>query len=584
MGTFLRQVLASMVGVFLLGTLVLFWLMNALKATDLPVVQKDSILTLILAMPLADDPVPPSVSEVVQGSFGHDPTPLHRFIGVLDQAAADPRIVGLHLTGSVAAGGWAGLRELRQAILRFRASGKQVSAWFPSIDEASYYLASAGDLIWLAPFGGFEWNGFQAESQYYGGAFRRYGVEVQVTRVGKYKSAVEPYMLDQMSAENREQVALLLGDLEDVRSAESAAEIEPQRSDLDRVAQESGLLTGAQAVDAALITAVLHRDEMEAELRQLTGEEDADQGFRSIWLEDYLAAEWEDDPWTGGGMVVVLFAEGEIVDGRSEIEVGGDSMAAKIRAVRLDDEVAALVLRVNSPGGSAAASEVILREVELCAQVKPVIVSMGDVAASGGYWISSQASEIYAQPSTITGSIGVFGMLPNVAGLAAAHGIKIETVQTAPHANLWSMWQSKSDATLAGLQASVDEVYDAFLERVSRGRALERDAVHQIAQGRVWSGKRALELGLVDQLGSLQEAVERAADRAGLKEGFGVSYRNHEPELWEQILAELAMNGIGQIHSGSPLPAEVQHALQRARRLLQARGLQARMPWDLELR
>jgi protease-4 len=542
---FLREVLASTTGVLLAGVIVLFLIVNALPQTDLPEVPDGAVLLLDPSLPFVDNPVPADFAAVLLGGGATSSVPLARVRDALRAAAADERIVGLELTGSVAPMGWASLTELRREIVRFGESGKPILADFDYYDEDAMFLASAADTVYLTPLSELEWNGYAAEVQYLARALDKAGVEVQVTRVGKYKSAVEPYLSAEMSAENRAQIEAIFRLQED----ELIAAVATGRSIEDAESLRSLFTTGAvlsadQALELGLIDGVRYWDEVAGELRAWTDDADPDQAgdlsYTQISLEDYLTDPVADrDEFAPGATVAVVYAEGEIVGAGAPGVVAANRLAVQLAELRQDDDIAAVVLRIQSPGGSASASEFILREVELLAVEKPLIVSMGDVAASGGYWIASRANEIFAESGTITGSIGVYGMYPNVAQLMDRLGIDVETVSTGPHANLYSLYQSLSPATLLKLQAGVDRIYEGFLDRVAMGRALERDAVHEIAQGRVWTGQAALELGLVDRIGSLPDAIERAAELAGLKEGYAVWHDYHEADEWEQLLGEL---------------------------------------------
>ena len=586
---FLREVFASTVGVLLAGVLVLFLFLNGLPQTDLPVVPEKTILSFDPSLPVVDNPTPLGIDALLLGGGEVSEIPLERVRVALRAAATDDRIVGLELTGSVAAMGWATLTELRREIANFSASGKPVLANFAYNDENALYLASAGDLIYLPPLGELEWNGFAAEVEYLARAFEKFGIEVQVTRVGKYKSAVEPYLAQEMSAENREQIESMLRQVEDDLLAAVVAGRELEDDAALRAAfAEGGLLSAERAQELGLIDGVRYWDEVAGELRDWTDEEGAelpgDLAYTSVSLGEYLT-----DPVCGaddfepGATVAVVYAEGEIVDGGGPDQVAASQLVPALQELREDDEVAAVVLRINSPGGSASASEFILREVEMLAKQKPLIISMGDVAASGGYWIASRANEIYAEPGTITGSIGVFGMFPNVSQLADTLGVDIETVETGPHANMFSLFQPMSPGSLASIQASVDRVYDAFLDRVSSGRSLDREAVHEIAQGRVWTGRDAHTLGLVDQLGSLDDAVERAAELAGLKEEYAVWHLHHEADEWEQLLDAWLRND-GQPLVSLPqleLGQAAETALRASTRLQNRTGVWARLPYTV---
>jgi protease IV len=596
MSTFLRQVFATMVGVFLLGLLLLIIVLGSLPDEEGVVLTDGSILIVDLSLPVMDNPVPAGFDALFGASSPVDPTPLHQLCAGIRLAADDPRIAGLYLSGSVGSTGWANLHALRQAIEVFAVTEKPILSYFPYYDERALYLASLADSVYIPPFSEVDLSGPAAEINYYADAFERFGVEVQVTRVGKYKSAVEPYLLGQMSAENREQLQTLLNDIFDPALEAIADGYALEVDVLRKIVAERGVLTSSEALEAELVDGVRYAEEVARELREITEEGDWEGAgrydFDQIWLEEYVASEVEEDSRVDGATVAVLFAEGDIVDGPSSDQIGGETLALALEEARLDDGIVAVVLRVDSPGGSASASEVILHQVELLSQSKPVVISMGDLAASGGYWISSLADEIYAEANTITGSIGVFGMYPNVAGLAKELGVAVETVELGPHANLYSMYQSKSAATLARLQVSVDDVYDGFLQRVANGRELEVDAVHEIAQGRVWSGQRALELGLIDNVGGLDDALQRAAHLAGLTEGFAVEYWTYEADAWEEFIASLVEQSPGSLVQAtkaaqpltSALPKALADVMVELNRLGARNGVYARMPFDFRLR
>jgi protease-4 len=425
-------------------------------------------------------------------------------------------------------------------------------------------------------------DGYAAEVMYYADAFEMLGVEMQVTRVGKYKSAVEPYLLNEMSPANREQIENFLGDISDVMHGDIARARGWTTAEYESILANGGLFTGEAAVDAGLLSGVRNYDEVLTELWAFSGEEGQGDDFPQITFDDYLTRQKLDsldsDPSTP--FVAVIYAEGGIVDGESSDAIGGDSVARLIRSARLDEDTAAIVLRVNSPGGSASASEVILREVLLATAVKPVVVSMGDYAASGGYWISAHADYIVAEPNTITGSIGVFGMFPNAQKLMHRFGLKVETVRTGPYADIMSTYRPRTDDELAIIQKWVDSIYDGFLDRVALGRDMPREAVHAIAQGRVWSGKDALELGLVDALGNLNDAIEVAAARAHLEGDYGVKVIEPETSTIKAMISEmLAANPLS--IPTTQVVSDAAHALNWVSEL---HGVQARLPYLIQVR
>lgn len=464
------------------------------------------------------------------------PLAAHEAARVVREAGEDERIAAIVVRGGFD-GSLSSLDMVRDALADAREAGTPVYAQLGSANERMLWLGSVADELWLEPLGFVELDGWFADVLYFGDALKELGAEVQVTRVGKYKSAVEPYMLGQMSPENREQLTEMLSAIEtkvfgDIASARGA--------DLERLRQlsrETGWLTAQRALEEKLVTHVGPYAELLAKLREDSGLGEGDE-LDEISLAKY-ARSVRRSPKSGAGVQVVI-ADGEIVDGSNPAAIGGDDLAQELRDAREDDDVRAVVLRVDSPGGSATASDVIRAEVlALKAAGKPVIVSMGSLAASGGYWISADADAIVAQPHTLTGSIGVFGMLPNVEALAERYGLRAERVATSPLAGVGSMWKRLDEPQLALVQGFVDEIYERFLDLVAAGRKLDRARVAEIAQGRVWTGTRAKELGLVDELGGLERAIELARERAGLSDKAPVRYPQRQVEWFEELLEEI---------------------------------------------
>lgn len=445
----------------------------------------------------------------------------------LRAAAADPRIHGIYLTGRFWPDGYgtgfAALAELRAALEDFKASGKPIKAYFDELGTSELYLASPATEIVLNPFGLVAVPGLASEPMFYGAAFEKWGVGVQVTRSGKYKGAVEPFIRKDLSPENREQLTSLLGDLWTSVRDDIAKSRGLSPAALQSLIDTEGLISPEIARSSGLVTAIGYRDEMLKTLRDDTGVE-AGEPFLQIAFADYL----KQIPASGSadqGTVAIIYAEGEIVDGEGrEGEIGGAAYARELRSLREDDSISAVVLRVNSPGGSASASEEMLRELRLLRDVKPVVVSMGSYAASGGYWISSFGDRVFAETTTITGSIGVFGVQFDIEKLGQSIGLTWDRVTTGDKAGLFSSARPKSPSELAVFQRLVDHTYDEFLVRVSEGRGLEKAGVHAIAQGRVWSGAQAANLGLVDEIGGLDAAIAHARKLAKI-EG--------DPELYE---------------------------------------------------
>lgn len=519
---------------------------------------------------------------------------LRKAVAGLRHAASDARIRGVFVTGRFAPDGYgtgfAALDELRGALAEVRAAGKPVKAYFDEAGTAEIYVASVAQEIMLNPFGLVVLPGLASEPMFYAAAFEKWGVGVQVTRSGKYKGAVEPFIRRDLSPENREQLSALLGDLwtelrDDIAEARSIAP-----AALQELVDREGLIPPEAAKTANLVTDIGYRDEIIARLREETGSEPGE-AFRQVSFADYLKHVPEPSG-RGDARIAVVYAEGEIVDGEGyEAEVGGAAYARELRSLREDDTVAAVVLRVNSPGGSAAAAEEMLRELRLLREVKPVVVSMGSYAASGGYWISAFADHVLAEPATITGSIGVFGVQFDVQKLGESVGLTWDRVQTGEKAGLLTAARPKTESELAVFQRLVDRTYDEFLNRVAEGRGLDKAEVDRIAQGRVWSGRQAAELKLVDSIGGLGDAIAHAARLAKL-EG--------EPEIHEypgtrplaEALADFFSPGGGpeaRLARGvrGPLGAAVRQAEAQARQLGRFNdplGVYARLPLDLRVR
>ncbi len=526
MKNFVKQVLATIVAILLVLVGIVAVVAGIVASASRPTQPARGILTIDLGKELSDRGGATTLMQKAQGS-DRFALPLHEAIAALKRAEKDDAIQGVLLHGGVT-GGLSLLREFRNALLEFKKSKKPVTAYFPDYDDTTYYVASVASEIVIAPLGVVTLDGLKAEVLYFKDAIEKFGFDVQVSRVGKFKSAVEPFLASSMSDANREQLEAMLHDMSEMMIADEAASRGVEPTLLASVASKSPMLNADDAIAAKLIDRVEAFSQLSSTLRKIAGESKADGSFLQVSLGDYAKKE-RGHATDGPRVVAVAFAEGEIKDGEGEDGVFGDTLAKQLRQLVRDDNVKAIVLRVNSPGGSASASEVILDEVRRAkAAGKPVVVSMGDLAASGGYWISSLADAIVAQPSTLTGSIGVFGMFPNAEKVAAEMGVHREVVKTAPYADSSSLLRRKTPDELAQIQHVIDGIYDRFLDHVAEGRKKEKSAVHEIAQGRVWTGKRALELGLVDVLGGLDDAIALAASKASLGADFTVSYQAPE--------------------------------------------------------
>ncbi len=517
---------------------------------------------------------------------------LRKAVQGLRHAAQDSRIRGVFVTGAFAADGYgtgfAALAELRAALGEVQSAGKPVKAYFDEAGTPELYLASAGREIMLNPFGLVVMPGLASEPMFYGGAFEKWGVGVQVTRSGKYKGAIEPFVRRDLSPENREQLTVLLGDLwtgvrDDIATARGL-----KSEELQALVDTEGLISPESAHKSGLVSSLGYRDQMIEQLRADTGV-DAGEPFTQVAFADYLKQIHDRD---GDTKIAVVYAEGEIVDGEgADGEIGGGAYARELRALREDDTIAAVVLRVNSPGGSAGASEEMLRELRLLRETKPVVVSMGSYAASGGYWISSFGERIFVQPTTITGSIGVFGVQFDLQKLGETIGITWDRVQTSEKAGLMTSARPKTPAELAVFQRLVDHTYDEFLVRVSEGRGIDKEEVHRIAQGRVWSGSQAVRLNLADEIGGLGDAIAHAAKLAKI-EGEPALYEYPGTRPLSEALADLFDERISpetRLASSvrGPVGLVVRAAEAQVKQLGRyndPRGVYARLPLDLRVR
>lgn len=604
MRQFLKQTFASLIGSFVglilfssLGIGGLLLLLVALAIGDSePQVEDKSVLTFDLSLNISDTDATASPSEAIGETFSGEESrsiTLRTVIDTLDKAAKDDRIVALYLDGSrttTSNAGFATLKEVRRALERFHETGKKIVAYDVDLTESEYYLSSVADTIILNPIGALEFNGLASVPMFYVGALDKFGVGVQVIRVGQYKSAVEPFLRQELSPENQQQTQALLGDLwgELLNAIAESRDIIP--AELQAIADSQGILMASEARQRGLVDEVAYFDEVTSQLKQLTHTSEEDKSFPQVQLTAYADVESKNSKTRSSqNKIAVVYAEGDIVSGQGSLQqVGGDRFAKQMRELRMDEDVKAVVLRVNSPGGSVTASEVIQREVQLTREQKPTIVSMGDYAASGGYWIATGADRIFAEPTTITGSIGIFGLLLNVQELANDNGITWDVVKTGRFADAQTIARPKTQQELAIAQRMVNESYELFLDRVATSRNLPKQKVAEIAQGRVWSGQDAKQLGLVDEIGGIEEAIQYAAGQAKLGNDWEIKEYPQIRSFEEAIVEKLTSKATAEDSQMSdPLTAEFQKFkadLAILLRLNDPKGIYARLPlnWRID--
>jgi protease-4 len=588
---FFKFVLATVVGLVLFSVLGFIVLVGAIAAIGASSSNKsvaaNSVLELKLNKPISER------SQSADPLGGSSSLGLVGLKDVIKRAKTDDDIKGILLNLELVQGGMASLEEVRDALLDFKKSGKFVVAYHEIASEKSYYLSSVADQIYLHPQGTLEFNGLSSEVMFYKRLFDKAGIQPYIFRVGSFKSAVEPFFRESFSDSARYQTVSYLNSLNGHMLSQVAASRQIPEPRL-KVISDSMLVHNAKdALRLKLVTKLGYFDEVQDFLRGKLGlAKDKKPGL--ISLSDYQDADKDDEKEgnTSGNRIAVIYAEGDIVTGRgSDDNIGSEKFAEAIRKARLDDKVKAVVLRINSPGGSSLASDIIYREVVLTKKVKPIIASMSDVAASGGYYIAMACDTIVAHPNSITGSIGVFGVLPNIQPLLADKlGVTVDRVSTGKFSDLPTITRALTDYEKQQLQMEVNEIYADFTSKAAQGRHMDVGRLRRIASGRVWSGTEGKAIGLVDVLGSYEDALKIAAARAHLKaDDYRVQRLPRTKTSVEKILSRFidtddddqaaAEARVMQTKLGPLYPAYHQYQL-----LMQMRGVQARLPYELEIK
>ncbi|MBL0170216.1 MAG: signal peptide peptidase SppA [Gemmatimonadaceae bacterium] len=636
MKAFFTAIAANLVTIALCvvgGFILLIGIAAAAGGSKPVTVRHGSVLIIDLDQTLVDAPTGTEHRSVLDDALmagGKNTVPLRAAILSLRAAAGDDDISAVLIRGSINpsgyGSGYAALRELRAAIGDFRKSKKPVHAYLVNPDTRDYYLASAASVITLDPFGALLLPGMASEQVFFAGLLEKYGIGVQVSRVGRFKAAVEPYTRTSMSPESRLQTRAYLGEMWSEVKRGIADSRGVDTTTLQTLVDTQGIIQPADAKSAQLVDRVAYFDEVLADLEVLAGVRNktvagsprsdsvavtpatADGSkpdvatllnlptLPQVALEDYAPiASARARTFGAKQSVAVVYAEGDIVDGQSSPgSIGGDGMARELRRLRADASVQAVVLRVNSPGGSAIASEKIQRELALIRRTKPIVVSMGTMATNGGYWISTAATRVFAQPNTITGSIGVFALVPNLKGIAAKNGITFDTVKTGRYADIFTLTRPRTEAELAILQRGTDAVYAAFIDRVATARKISPDSVRSIAEGRVWSGTDAMRIGLVDSIGGLDVAIKSAAGLANITGDYDIKEFPRTKttaelltEMFERNPQPVAAVGNALFSGRGPAQRMGREVLEQMSALLRfddPRGVYARMPYVLIVR
>lgn len=504
---------------------------------------------------------------------------LNEILKSIEKAAVDDRIDGILLNLSQVQAGIASTKEIRNALKEFRKSGKFLYAYGESYSQGGYYIASVADSVFLQPQGDIDFRGLAANLMFFKGTLEKLEIEPIIIRHGKFKSAIEPFMLDKMSPENREQTTTFVNSLWDDILNDIAQSRKVSKEELQGVAERLDGRRPEIALETKLIDRIAYHDEVMSSIRKRTAQKENEK-IRFVELSKYTKAYVRLSP-VGAKKIAVIYAYGDIVSGKgSDDEIGSDRIAEAIRKAGRDSTIKAIVFRVNSPGGSALASDVILREVKRAKKAKPFIVSMGDLAASGGYYISCAADTIVAQPSTITGSIGVFGLLFNAQKMLNNKlGLTFDTVKTTRMSDIGSPTRPMTAQERAIMQEEVEKVYDTFITHVSEGRGISKAEVDSIGQGRVWSGADAKRLKLVDVLGGLDDAIAIAAKKAGLKEYRTVDMPEQK-EFFEKLMEDF--NTETSVAIGKEQFGQMYDYYKSIGNMLKQKGVLARIPYAIE--
>ncbi|MFC5626952.1 signal peptide peptidase SppA [Algoriphagus winogradskyi] len=547
---FLGNVLAVIVGLFvfsILGVLLMFGLIGIAvsSSSDKEVsVSENTVLHLdlngrsIVERTSEDDLDLSMLGNPFGQEFSAGLINLKKAIG---EAKTNENIKGIYLNTGLVIAGQANLHELREALVDFKTSGKFIVAYDEAYSEGGYYIASVADETYLNPIGGMDFNGFSSEGIFFKGLFEKIGVQPEIFRVGEFKSAVEPFILEKSSPESRLQTQSFLDDMNQFALQGVSESRGIPFDSLKKINNMMLVRKPEDAVSYGLVTELLYMDQVLSKMKEKLGI-DEDDDIKTINATD-LSKLAKSKNLTSSNRIAVIIAEGEIVGGNADGVISSEKFAKEIRKARKDDNIKAIVLRVNSPGGSVVASEVIWREMAEAKKAKPVYVSMGEVAASGGYYISAPADTIVAQPNTITGSIGIFGMMFNAQELLNEHlGITTDVVKTGELSDFMNPTRPMTEVERNIIQNTIEDGYDTFVKRVSEGRGMSPEAVKEVASGRVWTGNQAKERGLVDVLGGLNTTIELAAARIGAGDDYRVVYYPTKKPWFETIMEDLGNN------------------------------------------
>jgi protease-4 len=589
MKSFLKYTLATITGIIIASILFFIVMVASFSAIvssgSKPVsISNNSILVLKAGVSIPDrgDQNPFSGFDILNMTISPVPG-LNEILHNIEKASGDNKIKGILIENGLLPSGWATTEEIRNALLKFRGNGKFVISYSDYImTQECYYLATAANKIYINPGSMIDFKGLSSEVMFYKKALEKIGVEVQVIRHGKFKGAVEPFILDKLSDENRTQIKDYAGSLWNQVIADISKSRDITSDKLNRIADDLDGNLASGALENKLVDGLSYRDELIDTLKVLSGI-NKDKDLNLVSMTKYSKVPDTKMTYSLKNKIAVLYASGTIVTGKgNNNNIGGNYYADIIRKVRLDTSVKAIVLRVDSPGGSATASDIMWRELDLAARVKPVVISMGNYAASGGYFISAPGTKIYADPMTISGSIGVFGLIPNAGKLLEDKlGLTTEIVKTNKNSDFPSIYRAMNPYEKELMQMSIEKIYSDFVSKVASGRKMSSESVDSIGQGRVWSGASALKIGLVDEMGGLNDAIKGAANLAGI-ESYSVRelpviedpYTRFLSQLGGELKMSILKNELGESVKYYNMVQEIK----------EMSGIQARLPYFINIR
>lgn len=579
---FIGTLIALLINFFVKIGVISSFIKNASKDTEVATtVKPNSVLYMKLDYEIADRTSENKIAGIDFNTMeSKDVTGLNQILNNIEFAKTDANIKGIYLELSTIPTSTATLQEIRNKLIEFKESGKFIVAYGENYSQSAYYLATAADKIYVNPEGMVDLHGMASQVMFYKHLLEKLDVEMQIVRGpnNRFKSAVEPYFLDKMSDANREQMDKLLGSVwgEILASISQSRNISVEQ--LNQIADQMETFSDAQkAMEYNLVDGLMYKDEMLAELKDLTGSNKINAVPNAKYADSYTLENGSKNE------IAIIYAEGQIFDGKGqEGNIYSEDLSKTIRKAREDENVKAIVLRVNSPGGSAVASAIIGHELDLAKEVKPVIVSMGNYAASGGYWISANGDYIFADPTTLTGSIGVFGTFPNLKGLLNDKiGLTFDVAKTNENADFGNFTEPLTEFQYAKLQQMVVKTYDEFTGRVAEGRGLRQSYVDSIGQGRVWSGVDAIEIGLVDQLGDMEDAIAFAAERAGISNDFKVVEMPKQKDFMTRFMEQIGGGNNDLDAAMRQKLGTYYHYYEGIENLSNNTGIQARMPFDM---